>query len=332
VRVLDVGGWTDTWFARQGAVCHLAVGPGAEAFASMSPRGAPGQSGSTDVSLHVPAFDDHYRFSLDAPPGRHPLLEATLCRWAPRGCALEATVTSEVPAGSSLGTSASVVVALVAALNELAGRSLGAEALAHAAHDVETVDLGRQSGVQDQVAAAFGGLNLVRIDPYPKFHVSAVKLADGASEALGRRVVTAYLGAFHDSSAIHEAVIKRLTTDGHDPDQLLEPLRVAAGKAAGALVAGDLAAYGEALISCTEAQAALHPSLVNPLAWQVIEVAARFGALGWKVNGAGGTGGTVSVVGPEDLAGLRYGLEAVDGVTVLDLRPETEGAHVVERG
>src|SRR5580704_5536254 len=75
VRILDAGGWTDTWFAGHGVVCHLCVGPGAQASARMvpTPRGDGAQ-----VQLRVPDFDDCYSFSLASLPGRHSLLEATI--------------------------------------------------------------------------------------------------------------------------------------------------------------------------------------------------------------------------------------------------------------
>jgi D-glycero-alpha-D-manno-heptose-7-phosphate kinase len=331
---MDAGGWTDTWFARHGAVCHFAVGPGAEVLARLSPAGVgPGNRGN-QVRLSVADFGDSYTYPAEAPPGHHPLLEAAIRHWAPAGRSLEVATRSAVPAGSSLGTSASVVVALIAALQELSGPSAvtSPTALAQAAHEVETVHLLRQSGVQDQVAAAFGGANLVIIDPYPSFEVRPLGLARGVADALARRVVTVYLSAFHDSSAVHETVIERLAGDQTEAERLMRPLRASATRAASALAAGDLDAYGAAMVANTEAQAALHPSLVNPLARHAITVAERCGALGWKVNGAGGPGGTVTLLAPDDPGALLKELEAVSDLKVLHLKPATAGARVVDRG
>ncbi len=50
------------------------------------------------------------------------------------------------------------------------------------------------------------------------------------------------------------------------------------------------------MIANTEAQGALHPGLVGVDARRVIELAAECGALGWKVNGAGGDGGSVTIL------------------------------------
>jgi D-glycero-alpha-D-manno-heptose-7-phosphate kinase len=328
VRVLDAGGWTDTWFAGGGTVCHLAVEEGAEvSVRRWEPRDT-AEAGMVD--LRVPDFGDRYHFALRDPPGRHPLLEAALRRWAWPGWRLAVSVASSVPPGSSLGTSASVTVGMITALLALAGKALDPAAIARAAHDVETLDLGLQSGVQDQIAAAYGGSNLITIDAYPDVTVQTLELAAATWDALARRVVTAYLGSPHRSNAVHRAVMARLTRA--DPETLLAPLRAAAKDAAIALVAGNLDTYGEAMNANTAAQAALHPSLVNPFAREVIALAKAHGAVGWKVNGAGGEGGTVTIVGPEDPGPLVNALSARGGLTVLPLRPARQGARVVDQG
>lgn len=333
VRAFDAGGWTDTWFAGHGAVCHVALEPGAEVVARLlSPH-----TSAAEVVLQVAAFGDHYAFDLDEPPGRHPLLEATLRRWAPRGHALDVRVSSPVPAGSSLGTSAAVTVALITALQALHEGDAcltadGAAAVARYAHRAETDDLGRQSGVQDQVAAAFGGANLVRVHPYPEFEVDRLEVPATMLADLSQRCFTVYLGAMHDSSTVHSTVIANLESDFDLAQQLLSPLRDAALSAASALTRGDLRAYGDAMSACTQAQARLHPSLVNPVAREVMAVAEGHGSLGCKVNGAGGPGGTVSIVGPEDPEPLKAALCEISGVSVLDLAPCLDGARTVDRG
>lgn len=348
VRVLDAGGWTDTWFAGYGTVCHLAVGPGAEVVARRRPVE---KDQVAMVHLRLPSFADEYRFPVDEAPGRHPMLEAALRRWAPRRCQLDVTVSSPVPPGSGLGTSASVVVALISALQDLGGAVASPDRVAQSAHEVETVDLALQSGVQDQVAAAFGGANLVTIDPYPRFRVRPLEVKPGTWEDLRRRVLTVYLGERHDSSAIHTSVIERLSSNGGvgpsgdaakngdgrpgddrtaDTERLMAPLRSAAEHAATALSNGDLDAYGEAMISNTQAQTALHPALVSPLARQVIDIARRHRAAGWKVNGAGGYGGTVSVLGPEDPDELQKALGNVKSLRILQLRPWPEGVRIID--
>jgi D-glycero-alpha-D-manno-heptose-7-phosphate kinase len=107
-----------------------------------------------------------------------------------------------------------------------------------------------------------------------------------------------YLGRPHSSSHVHEEVIRRFETIPA-AQALLDPLRMAAQHAVAAIQKGDLHAYGDALQRNTQAQRALHPALVCADAETLIAMAASAGALGWKVNGAGGDGGSVAVLWPD---------------------------------
>jgi D-glycero-alpha-D-manno-heptose-7-phosphate kinase len=320
LRVCDAGGWTDTWFAGSGSVCTLAVGPGVEVRATTT---------KTDglVELSLPAFGEPYAFALGSPPGSHPLVEAAIRRWAPRGTGVQVKATSVVSHGLGAGGSGALVVAIVAALRALAGANPSLADIARGAHEVETVELGWQSGVQDQYASAHGGACLITIDRYPNATVTKLDVPDETWTALDARLITVSLGRPHRSTAVHEWVIERLER-GDETAALLAPLRDAAHAAAEALQGGDLVAYAEALTANTEAQAALHPALVCDDARRVIDLAKAAGALGWKVNGAGGNGGSVSIIGPADPATLRSELEALEGATVLDLRPSVNGLTI----
>ena len=323
VRVLDAGGWTDTWFAKCGVVCNVAVEPGVEVVAGCHEPAT--RHGADTVEVRLPSFAEHYRFDLgEALPGRHPLVEAAIHRWAPRGQRLSVEVTSSVPPGSGLGTSASVVVGLIVALCALSGRTPGPATVARAAHDIETKDVGLQSGVQDQIAASYGGATLITIDRYPEADAHGLELAPATWRSLERRILTVFLGETRSSSTVHEEVTARLGAS--DSDVLLAPLRSAARRAAAALIAGKIDDYGKALIANTEAQAQLHPALVNASARSVIEIARRHGAWGWKINGAGGT---VTIISSRQPSGLRHELRSIPDLELLPLRPVREGVRIV---
>lgn len=301
VRACDVGGWTDTWFAGHGAVFHVAVGPGTTVHVTTADEGPP-------VWLEVVDYGDAYAFDPAAPPGRHPLLEAA-CAEADPGRPVRVRLDSAVPPGASLGTSASVVVALVGALDAVAGRGRAPSAVAAAAHRVETERCRLQSGVQDQVAAANGGAQLVEIDRYPSVRTTPLPAPDG--------LLVVHLGRSHVSSHVHEQVIASL--DGRV--DRLEPLRAAAHAAADAARAGDRAALGDAMRAANEGQRALHPALVSDVADAVGALADRHGALGWKVNGAGGDGGSLTIL-CDDPAPIVAGLgDLSPALRALDLRP-----------
>ena len=168
--------------------------------------------------------------------------------------------------------------------------------IAYLAHSVETEALGRQSGIQDQLCAAYGGVNYIEIDSYPHARVSRVSASDEVLWELERRLSLIYLGKSHSSSDVHEKVIRGLADSGPACKQL-EDLRRTAEVSRDALSSGDFRALGRALVENTEAQARLHPEIIGRDAAAVIEIARRHGASGWKVNGAGGDGGSVTILG-----------------------------------
>ena len=308
VRTCDCGGWTDTWFARHGAVFNVAVNPGVRVVvrAMAAPPGPP-----APVFLRADNYGDQYAFLPGTRPWvRHALLEAAIeSVGVPHGMALDVSVQSAVPPGAATGTSAAVCVALIGALRALWGRSADPEDVAMDAHAVEVDRLGQQSGLQDQRAAACGGISYIQIHEYPAATRHAVAASDGVRCALERQLVLVYLGRTHNSSAIHQEVIHSLDRQGSGQRLALDDLRAAAAAARDGVEAGDLAALGEAMRANTEAQRRLHPSLVGADAQRVIAAAAARGALGWKVNGAGGEGGSIAVLCPPG-AGERAAIEA----------------------
>jgi D-glycero-alpha-D-manno-heptose-7-phosphate kinase len=229
-------------------------------------------------------------------PARHRLLEAAIEELAPpEEYALEIAIHSEVPAGASTGTSAAVTVALIGALDGLTPGRLTPHQIAYRAHRVEVERLGLQSGIQDQLCAAYGGLNFIEMTSYPLASVSRIQVPDATWWELERRLILVFLGKTHSSSAVHEQVIAGLEQAGGGAAPL-EALRRAAERARDAVDAGDFAALGQAMIDNTTAQHTLHPALIGSEARQLIALAQEHGAIGWKVNGAGGEGGSVTLL------------------------------------
>ena len=307
IRIADFGGWTDTWFAEHGRVLNIAVYPYAEVQIRVFPRGD-----RPPVQIHAENYGE--RYTLDSVGGtydRHPLLEAALeYMGVPHDIALEIALFSEAPVGCSTGTSASVSVALIGALDRLTPGRLTPHEVARSAHRIETDLLKQQCGVQDQLASAYGGINFIEILDYPHSIVSPIDLPNPLLWELERRLSLIFLGQSHSSSRIHEKVIAELEAAGPEAEKL-EPLRQTALRARDALYEGDFCALGRTMIENTEAQANLHPDLVSPRHRAVIDLAGDFGSLGWKVNGAGGDGGSVTLLSGAESAVKREMLRAI---------------------
>jgi D-glycero-alpha-D-manno-heptose-7-phosphate kinase len=318
VRICDNGGWTDTWFGGPGRVLHVAVRPGV----TVEMRATTGGDG---VFIEARSFGDRYPIVPRAPrEARHALLEAVVDEFPPpQGCAVEISVRSAVPPGSGTGTSAAVAVAMVGALTAARHERRSRRELAYLAHRLEVEVLGAQSGIQDHLCAAFGGINYLEIDRYPDATLHSLAPWD----ELSARLVVVFLGRGHDSSDIHRRVIEDAGRCAH----VFARLRSAASDARDAVVSHDFSALGAAMIANTEAQESLHAELVGADARRVIETAAACGAIGWKVNGAGGDGGSVTLLtdGPGTTSSLTRKVVALDGgYRVLPVRISWSGLEV----
>lgn len=295
IRICDNGGWTDTWFAGHGKIFNIGVYPYAEVQIQAQPYDK--RSGGDRVVIHAENYGDHYARDLSMSGWqKHPLLEAAIHRMkVPEDLAIHLTIFSEAPGGASTGTSAAVTVALVGALDRLTPGRLTPHEVAYTAWAIETEELGQQSGIQDQLASAYGGINYIEMFQYPTASVSPIQVSNTLWWELERRLALIFLGKAHASSDVHKKVIAEFEGEGPDSPRL-EALRATAERSRDAVYTGDWAALGAAMADNTRAQSQLHPELVAPDASRIIEIAKAHGALGWKVNGAGGDGGSVTIL------------------------------------
>lgn len=293
IRICDNGGWTDTWFAKHGKVFNIGVYPYAEVQIDVYPY----DQQEDRIVIHAENYGERYTLRPELPGwDRHPLLEAAIeIMDVPREMAFQVSIYSEAPAGASTGTSAAVTVALIGALDQLTPGRMTAHEVAYKAQAVEVDLLKQQCGIQDQLCCAYGGINFIDMFDYPYASVSQLHVPNSIWWELERRLVLIFLGKSHSSSHVHEKVIRELE-DAGPADARIEALRQSAEPARDAVYAGDFAALGRSLTQNTEAQRNLHPHLVSPDAQRIIDIAKVHGALGWKVNGAGGDGGTVTLL------------------------------------
>ena len=293
IRICDNGGWTDTWFAGHGRVFNIGVYPYVEVQIEVYPRHVQ----EDRIVLFAENYGERYAVRPEVPGwDRHPLLEAAIeYMHIPEDVALQISIYSEAPAGCSTGTSAAVSVALLGALDVLTPGRMTPHEVADAAHKVETDLLKQQSGIQDQLCSAYGGINFIDMHAYPHASVSHIYVSNSIWWELERRLVLIFLGRSHSSSAVHEKVIAELENAGPDCPKLV-PLRKTPEMARDAVYAGDFDALGRSMIVNTAAQADLNPALVSADAQQLIDIAKSNGAIGWKVNGAGGEGGSITLL------------------------------------
>lgn len=313
VRINDIGGWTDTWFAGSGKVLNIAVDPGVEIHVKTYPN--PAEAGKR-VTIHALNYGARFTITPESPVfDLHPILQAAVYLLPPpMKIRTEISVKSHVPAGSATGTSASVCVALIGALGRIRGESLSADTTASLAHRVETEILGYQSGIQDQIAAARGGICFINMHEYPHSRTENLFPSQSFLIELQRRIRLFFLGNAHSSSAVHEEVIADLEEGGSARFEILGRLKELAGKAKEAVRAEDLEALGNIMVENNTCQERLHHKLISPDAKKLIRTARESGASGWKVNGAGGEGGSVTILGPGNNESMIRMIQRIDSM------------------
>ena len=300
-RILDIGGWTDTHFAKKGAVLNFAV----DLFARVNVQ----ITDSHEIIIRARDYGADLKVDLDDIQynGEHDLLKAALKTMGiDHGLIVE--IYADVPPGCGTGTSAAVSVALLGVLFRVKGLVPLPEKIAQLAHRLETEELGYESGIQDQFAATLGGINLLDIYKYPFVSSSKVCLNEEILAELESRLLIVFEGSGHSSSEIHKDVIEQIK-QAPETKGKLKQLAALPLLAVEALHQGNLLAFANCMNENNHLQKLLHPEISTQRIERIEKIALRHGAIACKINGAGG-GGSVTVLA--DAGGYRNIAEALE--------------------
>lgn len=231
---------------------------------------------------------------------------------------------SAAPAGSGLGGSGALDVALVACLARARDEHWDPRELAEHAWHLETVEARLPGGRQDQQAAAYGGFNRFTFRD-PDIGVEPITLAPDFADALARRLVLCYTG----ETRVSAATITRVATAYERGDRTvtgaLRALKDLAGEMADALRAGDLAGVGRVLSRNWERQLELDAGMRTGTMARLEQAVAQAGVLGGKAAGAG-AGGSMFFLAGDDVAGVIDAARQA-GATVLPVHWAREGGR-----
>ena len=302
-RVCDFGGWTDTWFAKSGAVLNFAVD--LYARVTIRTRERPGITLFAQDYQDQIEIDDISNIDYDS---KHALLLAAL-KIMNIQQGIDVFISSDVPAGCGTGSSAAISVAMIKALSILNGQCLVAHEVAKLAHSIETEELKIQSGIQDQIASAYGGANYIEMYEYPNAFVSPVDSSEDVITQLENRWVLVYEGKRHLSGNVHDKVIAEHKVKNSPCRRALDQLKETAGLAKRALLMADIRQFCEVMKINNEAQKQLHPEINTENFEKIEDIGEQKGVIGAMINGAGGGGSIILVTEPGRRTELEHALQ-----------------------
>lgn len=236
----------------------------------------------------------------------------------------EARLASASPRGGGLGASSAMVVALLAAAEELFGRPRSeARRLAALGRDLEARMMGLPTGGQDHFAALLGGLLEIRHD----LGGESVRRLPLDVEALGSSLVLAFTGQSHFSAGQNWHVVRRRLDGDPESVTLFQGIADAASALATALEEGDLEAAGGWMAREWSFRRRLADGVSTPAIEALLERAGGAGAWGGKACGAGGGGCIALLCPPERRRAVAEALSGA-GAEILAARPVAEGFTV----
>lgn len=227
-----------------------------------------------------------------------------------RRLAMTIKTTVDAPAGSGLGSSSALVVALVEGMRAILDAPLGDYDVAHLAYEIERIDLNLSGGRQDQYAAAFGGVNFIEFLANDRVIVNPLRTSDAVCNELESSLVVCFSGRSRSSAAIIDQQTAGLKAARADTLAAMHKLKADAADMKRALLIGDIDGMATVLNESWKAKKATASAVSNSALDGLFDLALANGALAGKVSGAGGGGFMFFLVHPENRFRLIQSLNA----------------------
>ena len=194
------------------------------------------------------------------------------------------------PAGSGLGTSSTLVVAVLGAFVQWLRLPLAEYDIAALAYSIERIDLRLAGGKQDQYAATFGGFNFMEFYAENKVIVNPLRIKESIMNELSRNLVLFYTSTSRSSADIIERQQKNVVAKNTQSIEAMQQLKKQAVLMKEALLRNELDKIGDILNLGWEYKRQMAKGISTDLFEDVYKAALNAGARGGKISGAGGGG------------------------------------------
>jgi len=196
---------------------------------------------------------------------------------------------SDAPPGSGLGSSSTMVVALIGAFREWRMIPLAEDEIAFLAYEIERKDIGIKGGKQDQYSAAFGGFNFMEFEGGQAI-INPLRIKPEIVNELQYNMLLCYTGGTRLSAKIIDSQVRNYVTGRKETVEAMDMLKQNAVDMKRALLTGRLDEFGELLASGWEQKKRMSDRISNAKIDEMYEEARKAGAIGGKITGAGGGG------------------------------------------
>ncbi len=196
----------------------------------------------------------------------------------------------DAPAGSGLGTSSTLVVAIIGAFLEMLEIKMNQYEIAMYAYKIEREDLKLAGGKQDQYAATFGGVNFMEFYKDDKVIVNPLRIQENYMQELENNLILFYTDSSRESANIIVEQQKNVHNKKSSSIEAMHQLKSQANLMKEALLQGNLNKIGEILDFGFQQKRLMAENISNEKIEKIYQLAKNAGASGGKISGAGGGG------------------------------------------
>lgn len=196
----------------------------------------------------------------------------------------------DAPAGSGLGTSSTLMVAILGAFVEWLKLPFGEYDIAHTAYIIEREELKMAGGKQDQYTATFGGVNFMEFYAGNKVIVNPLNIKPQYLHEIENNLLLYFTATSRLSSIIIEAQSKNVVDKNQQSIEAMHQLKEQARMMKEALLKGNVDEIGPILDFGFRYKKQMAQGISNTAMDEIYNAALQAGATGGKITGAGGGG------------------------------------------
>jgi len=196
----------------------------------------------------------------------------------------------DAPAGSGLGTSSTLTVAILGVFAEWLKLPFGEYDMAHVAYEIERNELKMAGGKQDQYAATFGGVNFMEFYDNDKVIVNPLRIKSSYLNELENNLVLYFTATSRLSATIIEAQSKNVASKNETSIEAMHLLKEQAKMMKEALLKGNIDNVGPILDFGFKHKKQMAKGISNDSLDEIYNIALKSGSTGGKITGAGGGG------------------------------------------